>query len=83
MRVCPVLRERNSIAFRGRQNPLASIWIGDKDSHLRRKNDLPLNIACVAAGAPAFTLISSRPGTQNLLSWPIELTPAGRPIKSC
>jgi hypothetical protein len=73
----PGFAERNVIDF-GEKNPLASIWIGTK-TRIAAHNDLPLNIACVAAGRRRFTLFPPDQ-TQNLYPGPFELTPAGRPI---
>ncbi len=67
----------NQIDF-GNFDPLASIWIGTR-TRIAAHNDLPLNIACVAAGRRRFTLFPPDQ-TPNLYPGPFELTPAGRPI---
>ncbi len=75
--VLPGLRAQNDIDF-GELDPLISIWIGTK-TRIAAHNDLPLNIACVAAGQRRFTLFPPDQ-TENLYIGPFELTPAGRPI---
>lgn len=75
--VVPGFRSENDVDFSD-ADPLASIWIGTR-TRIAAHNDLPLNIACVAAGRRRFTLFP--PGqTPNLYVGPFELTPAGRPI---
>lgn len=75
--VVPGFRNTNDVGFSG-ADPLASIWIGTR-TRIAAHNDLPHNIACVAAGRRRFTLFP--PGqTRNLYVGPFELTPAGRPI---
>ncbi len=73
----PGFRAENDVDF-GDVNPLASIWIGTK-TRIAPHNDLPLNIACVAAGRRRFTLFPPDQ-IENLYVGPIEVTPAGRPI---
>ncbi|GGY37911.1 cupin-like domain-containing protein [Parvularcula lutaonensis] len=75
--VLPGFRRENDVDFAGYE-PLASIWIGTR-TRIAAHNDLPLNLACVAAGRRTFTLF---PPDQlpNLYIGPIENTPAGRPI---
>lgn len=73
----PGFERENSIDF-GDVDPLASIWIGTR-TRIAAHNDLPLNIACVAAGRRRFTLFPPDQ-TANLYPGPFELTPAGRPI---
>ncbi len=75
--VLPGLRAANDVDF-GALDPLASIWIGTR-TRIAAHNDLPLNIACVAAGKRRFTLFPPDQ-TANLYPGPFELTPAGRPI---
>lgn len=75
--VVPGFRAENDIDF-GPVDPLASIWIGTR-TRVAAHNDLPLNIACVAAGHRRFTLFPPDQ-TANLYPGPFELTPAGRPI---
>jgi len=73
----PGFRAENDVGF-GEHDPLASIWIGTR-TRIAAHNDLPRNLACVAAGRRRFTLF---PPDQlsNLYIGPIENTPAGRPI---
>ena len=73
----PGFREENDVGF-GEHDPLASIWIGTR-TRIAAHNDLPRNLACIAAGRRRFTLF---PPDQlpNLYIGPIENTPAGRPI---
>lgn len=75
--VLPGFRAENDVAFNDR-DPLASIWIGTR-TRIAAHNDLPRNLACIAAGHRRFTLF---PPDQlgNLYIGPVELTPAGRPI---
>lgn len=73
----PGFRAENDIAF-GDLNPLRSIWIGTR-ARVAAHNDLPLNIACVAAGKRRFTLFPPDQ-TPNLYVGPFELTPASRPV---
>jgi hypothetical protein len=75
--VVPGLSGANGIDF-GDADPLASIWIGTR-TRIAAHNDLPLNLACVAAGRRRFTLFPPDQ-TPNLYVGPFELTPAGRPI---
>jgi hypothetical protein len=71
------LHENNHIPL-GARDPLASIWIGTA-TRIAAHNDLPDNLACVAAGRRRFTLF---PPDQfrNLYLGPLDNTPAGRPI---
>lgn len=73
----PGFRSENDVDF-GELSPLRSIWIGTR-SRIAAHNDLPRNIACVAAGKRRFTLFPPNQ-TPNLYVGPFELTPAGRPI---
>ncbi|MEO1042364.1 MAG: cupin-like domain-containing protein [Pseudomonadota bacterium] len=75
--VLPGFREHNDVPF-GDTNPLASIWIGSR-TRIAAHNDLPLNLACVAAGRRRFILFPPDQ-TPNLYIGPFEVTPAGRPI---
>ncbi|UNK42789.1 cupin-like domain-containing protein [Luteimonas sp. S4-F44] len=62
----------------GERAPLASIWIGNR-TRIAAHQDLPDNLACVAAGRRRVTLF---PPDQlaNLYVGPLDLTPAGQPI---
>ena len=62
----------------GSRAPLASIWIGNR-TRIAAHQDLPDNLACVAAGRRRVTLF---PPDQlaNLYIGPLDLTPAGQPI---
>jgi len=73
----PGFANDNQVEF-GDANPVASIWIGTR-TRIAAHNDLPMNIACVAAGRRRFTLFPPDQ-TPNLYPGPFELTPAGRPI---
>ncbi len=78
LEVCfPGFGARNQIDF-GDAKPLESIWIGTQ-TRIAAHNDLPLNIACVAAGRRRFTLFPPDQ-TPNLYVGPFEVTPAGRPV---
>src|SRR5690606_2793744 len=73
----PGFRTGNDVAL-GARDPLASIWIGNR-SRVPTHQDLPANLACVAAGRRRFTLF---PPTQlaNLYIGPLDFTPAGQPV---
>lgn len=71
------LHEANHIDLSGRP-ALASIWIGTR-TRIAAHNDLPRNLACVAAGRRHFTLFP-REQFRNLYLGPIDNTPAGRAI---
>lgn len=71
------LDEANRVDL-GTREPLASIWIGTR-TRIAAHNDLPDNLACVAAGRRRFTLF---PPDQfrNLHLGPLDNTPAGRAV---
>nr|WP_277923860.1 cupin-like domain-containing protein [Sphingomonas hankookensis] len=71
------LEEANRVDL-GTREPLASIWIGTR-TRIAAHNDLPDNLACVAAGRRRFTLF---PPDQfrNLHLGPLDNTPAGRAV---
>lgn len=71
------LAEANRVDL-GTREPLASIWIGTR-TRIAAHNDLPANLACVAAGRRRFTLF---PPDQfvNLHLGPLDNTPAGRAV---
>lgn len=71
------LDEANRVDL-GTREPLASIWIGTR-TRIAAHNDMPDNLACVAAGRRRFTLF---PPDQfaNLHLGPLDNTPAGRAV---
>lgn len=73
----PGFRAENDVALAPR-NPLASIWIGNR-TRIAAHQDLPHNLACVAAGRRRVTLF---PPDQlaNLYIGPLDFTPAGQPV---
>lgn len=73
----PGFRTANDLGFGDRQ-PLASVWIGNR-SRVSAHQDVPDNIACVAAGRRRFTLFP--PGElANLYIGPLDFSPAGQAI---
>jgi hypothetical protein len=71
------LHEANHVDL-GQRAALASIWIGTR-TRIAAHNDLPANLACVAAGRRRFTLFP-REQFRNLYLGPVDNTPAGRAI---
>ena len=73
----PGFREENRLGF-GDRDPLASIWIGNR-SRIPAHQDVPDNLACVAAGRRRVTLF---PPSQlaNLYIGPLDHTPAGQAV---
>lgn len=73
----PGLDAANGVDLGGRE-ALASIWIGNR-SRVPTHQDLPDNLACVAAGRRRVLLF---PPTQleNLYIGPLDVTPAGQPV---
>jgi len=73
----PGFNAANTVDF-GARAPLASIWIGNR-TRIAAHQDVPDNLACVAAGRRRVTLF---PPDQvgNLYIGPLDLTPAGQPI---
>lgn len=73
----PGLRADNPLPL-GVDDPLASIWLGNH-SRIAAHQDLPDNLACVAAGRRHVTLF---PPDQvgNLYVGPLDFTPAGQAI---
>lgn len=71
------LDEANRVDL-GSREPLSSIWIGTR-TRIAAHNDLPANLACVAAGRRRFTVF---PPDQfaNLHLGPLDNTPAGRAV---
>lgn len=73
----PGLRADNPLDL-GERDPLASIWIGNR-TRVPTHQDLPDNLACVAAGRRRVTLFP--PGQlANLYIGPLDFTPAGQAI---
>ena len=71
------LHEANHVDL-GDREPLASIWIGTR-TRIAAHNDVPANLACVAAGRRRFTLFP-REQFRDLYLGPIDNTPAGRAV---
>jgi hypothetical protein len=71
------LAEANTVEL-GERAPLASIWMGTR-TRIAAHNDVPDNLACVAAGRRRFTLFP-REQFANLYLGPIDNTPAGRAV---
>lgn len=71
------LDEANRVDL-GSREPLASIWIGTR-TRIAAHNDLPANLACVAAGRRRFTLFPPEQFA-NLHLGPLDNTPAGRAV---
>ncbi len=67
----------NSLAL-GVDDPLASIWIGNR-SRIAAHQDVPDNLACVAAGRRRVTLFAPEQ-IDNLYIGPLDFTPAGQAI---
>ncbi|AWH54971.1 cupin [Stenotrophomonas sp. ESTM1D_MKCIP4_1] len=62
----------------GVAEPLASIWIGNR-SRIAAHQDVPDNLACVAAGRRRVTLFPPQQ-IDNLYVGPLDFTPAGQAI---
>jgi hypothetical protein len=73
----PELRRDNDLTLEG-QDPLVSIWIGNR-SRIAAHYDFPTNIACSVAGRRRFTLFPPEQ-LENLYVGPIDFTPAGQSI---
>lgn len=73
----PGLRGENDFGF-GVHDPLASIWIGNR-TRIAAHQDVPDNLACVAAGRRKVTLFPPAQ-LRNLYIGPLDLTPAGQPV---
>lgn len=71
------LHEANHVDL-GERDALASIWIGTR-TRIAAHNDVPHNLACVAAGRRRFTLFP-RDQFRNLYLGPVDNTPAGRAV---
>nr|WP_229481744.1 cupin-like domain-containing protein [Massilia sp. JS1662] len=73
----PGFREENDLDL-GDRDPLVSVWTGNR-SRIPAHQDLPDNLACVAAGRRRFTLFPPEQ-LSNLYIGPLEFTPANQPI---
>ncbi len=73
----PGLSADNPLDLGGR-DALASIWIGNR-SRVPAHQDLPDNLACVAAGRRRFLLFPPEQ-LPNLYVGPLDVTPAGQPV---
>jgi len=73
----PGLAADNDVDLGPRQ-PLASIWIGNR-SRVPAHQDLPDNLACVAAGRRRVLLFPPEQ-LANLYVGPLDVTPAGQPV---
>ncbi|NZA28670.1 cupin-like domain-containing protein [Luteimonas sp. SJ-92] len=73
----PGLRDENDIDL-GDRAPLASIWIGNR-TRIAAHQDLPDNLACVAAGRRRVTLFPPDQ-LRNLYIGPLDFTLAGQPV---
>ena len=73
----PGLSADNRVAL-GARGALYSIWIGNR-TRIAAHQDLPDNLACVAAGRRRFTLFPPEQ-LANLYIGPLDLTPAGQAI---
>lgn len=73
----PGLDVDNCVAL-GDRDPLYSIWLGNR-TRIPAHQDVPDNLACVAAGRRRFTLF---PPDQlaNLYIGPLDFTPAGQAV---
>jgi hypothetical protein len=74
----PGFRENNPLRLDAQEQKLANIWIGN-NTRIAAHQDLPDNLACVAAGRRRFTVF---PPNQlaNLYIGPLDFNPAGQPI---
>ena len=73
----PGFTDQNPLAL-GVADPLASIWIGNR-SRIAAHQDVPDNIACVAAGRRRVTLFPPAQ-VDNLYIGPLDFTPAGQAV---
>lgn len=73
----PDLDAANGVDLGGRE-ALASIWIGNR-SRVPTHQDLPDNLACVAAGRRRVLLFPPAQ-LENLYIGPLDVTPAGQPV---
>ena len=73
----PGFHERHASGLEAK-NPLGSIWIGGP-SRIPAHQDLPDNLAVVAAGRRRFTVFPPEQ-LPNLYIGPLDVTPAGQPV---
>lgn len=73
----PGFRADNDVGL-GDRAALASIWIGNR-TRIAAHQDLPDNLACIAAGRRRFTLFPPEQ-LRNMYIGPLDLTPAGQAI---
>lgn len=74
----PSFRAAHPLAFDTPEEPLVSLWLGNRIT-VPAHQDWPSNIACCAAGRRRFTLFPPD-AVGDLYVGPLELTPAGQPI---
>jgi hypothetical protein len=74
----PGLRASHTLAFEAEEEPLVSLWLGNR-VRVPAHQDWPSNIACCATGRRRFTLYPPD-AVGDLYIGPLELTPAGQPI---
>lgn len=73
----PGLRAENDIAL-GQRQALFSVWLGNR-TRIAAHQDVPDNLACVAAGRRRFTLFPPEQ-LANLYIGPLDFTPAGQAV---
>ncbi|WP_282297117.1 cupin-like domain-containing protein [Stenotrophomonas sp. PS02289] len=73
----PGFRQDNPLDL-GVHDPLASIWIGNR-SRIAAHQDVPDNLACVAAGRRRVTLFAPEQ-VGNLYIGPLDFNPAGQAV---
>ena len=74
----PGLRQSNDLEGLAAQDPLVSLWLGNR-TRVAAHFDVPDNIVCVVAGRRRFTLFPPEQ-VGKLYVGPLDLTPAGQPI---
>jgi hypothetical protein len=73
----PGFRAENDLPLEAWQ-PLVSVWLGNR-ARIAAHQDVPDNLACVAAGRRRFTLFPPEQ-LENLYVGPLDFTPAGQAI---